>query len=261
MNRPSQLIKASKVCTAVTAILLLGACATKTGEVFNTAHNQYELSQIESLDPKQKADLFEAIILADVASHKQDHLSAMSYYLYAAELSKDERIIQNGIQSARQAGDALGIEQAAKIWLSLDPDNPEALQVLLEAQMSLGNLSNAIETIDRLLLEANTEPKQYELLEQNVIGHDPRVSFNLLRELRQKYPKNAAVVTAQAKIIYNLASKNQKRDNMLEQSLAQVEQALLIDSLFTPAIRLKSHILYQLRKDLEVVTYLNQLFQ
>ena len=261
VNRPNQLIKASKLCTAVSAVLLLGACATKTGEVFKTEHNQYELTHIEQLDPRQKADLFEAIILADVASHKEDHLSAMSYYLYAAELSKDERLIQNGIQSARQAGDALGVEQAARIWLAQSPNNSQALQVLLEAQMSLGNLPSAIETLDKLMLEAKTETMQYQLLEQKVVSHDPRVSFNLLRELKQKYSENAAIITAQAKIIYNLSTKNPKRENMLEQSLAQAEQALAVNPLFTPAIRLKSHILYQLRRDLEVVTYLNQLFQ
>ncbi|TQV81407.1 tetratricopeptide repeat protein [Aliikangiella coralliicola] len=241
--------------------LLLSACAGQTNPPFKTAHNSYDLSGIQTLDDRQRADLYETIIAADMAEHNSDHLTAMSYYLYAAELSKNQQLIQKSIDAARAAKDSLGLEQAAKIWLSADTDNQQAYIILLEAQLNLNDTAGGSVTLKKLF-ELETEPQaRYEILESAVINQDPRFSFSFLRSFKDQFPKEPAIPTGLGKIIFNLANANNRPSNMLERAMIAIEQALTIDPYFVPAIRIKSHTLYQLREDAKAVSYLSNLYK
>ncbi len=253
-------MKIIKTALIIVTISVLAACMTKTGDLFKTEHNDYQLSKQLNLEPQQRADLYEAIIAADLSRFNKDYLSAMSYYLYAAEISKNQELIQRSLEMAQIINDPLGIEQAANLWLSVSPNDPQALAILLEAQLEQQNIEEAIQTASDLLKNNKNSEKRFELLEQHALNKDPRVSFNLLRELNAQNPTDVAIITAQAKFLFNMANVNKQSNQLLPQAIQKVEEALSIDSLFNPAIRLKTHILFQSRRDLEAQTYLQNLF-
>ena len=242
----------------------VAACSTTPKETFRTEHQSYTLSKANQLDPRQKADLFEALIAGDMASHKGDFLSAMSYYLYAAELSNEPQIIQKGVDAARQADDPLGLEQAAKIWLSIDQNDLSAQSLFLESQIGLGNLEPAVETAELILNQLKSNQQRYDFILEYIMENEPRLSFSLLRELKNRQPdelKQVPIITAQSKFIFDLSGANKSPETLLNQSLSAIEKALSLDNHFLPAIKLKSHILYQLRKDQEAVNYLGGLYR
>ncbi|WP_196140610.1 tetratricopeptide repeat protein [Aliikangiella sp. G2MR2-5] len=246
-------------CTGL-ALLLLSACAGQSGETFQAKHQAYQLSSPSSLTAKQRADLYQAIMAADMATFKQDYLTATRYFLYAASISKEKELIQRSIESARNADDPLGLEQAAQIWLELEPNSQQAKTVLLEAQLSLGNTSAAIETTLEIFAQLENEEEKYDFLKINAMGHAPRTTNSYLRELFNALPDSTAIITAHAKFIFDLTQQNPKAASLLERGRLLVERALSLDPGFFPAIQLKSHILYQLRQDQEAVDFLKQIY-
>lgn len=255
-------LKKSKPILALGLSLVLSACAGLPGEKITTPHNNYQIEHIERLDNRQKADLYEAVITADMAEHQQDHQTAMSYYLFAADLSKNQQLIDKSVSSAIKANDPLGMEQAANVWLEIAPDNVAAKSLLLKSQIIQQNSAAALATSLELMRQIETSETRFRVIEDHIINQDPRVSFNLMRDLKTQLPQEVAIATGLAKFIMSLANANKRPQNMLQQALNQINEALVLDSKFIPAIRIKSHILFQLRKDDEARNFLsNQFFE
>jgi tetratricopeptide (TPR) repeat protein len=269
----------------IVASLTLSGCANQAKQHITTAHNQYQLEQQPILSERQRADLYEAIIAADIANSQGDHLTAMSYYLYAAELSQNQKIIEKSIASAKAANDDLGLEQAAEIWLQKSPHSLTAKTLLLEAQFNQRDINAALNTLISLLNQLPTSVDQYELLSAFVIEQEAQVANYILQSLLKQNPADVAVLSAQAKFYFLMATQsnavlNQKNDDnradgqalnpaqiqlqstkIYAQSYQVVEQALQFDPLFVPAINTKVHIYFQLHQDVEARQYLQQLMQ
>jgi|GEM_PF-2586139 len=249
-----------RLSLALSLGITLSACTSMSGESVQTPHNQYQLTKITELDHRQRADLYEAIITADMAEHQGDHQTAMSYYLFAADLSKDMQLIQKSVEAAQRADDPLGMEQAAQVWLQVQPGSIEARTLILQSQIGQQNGPEALATAQTLLNELESSEARYQLIEENIVPHDPRVSFSLLRDLQTQMPNEVAIETGIAKFIMNLANANNQSDNMLNQALNRINNALTMSPAFLPAVRIKSHVLFQLRRDDEARNYLNDTF-
>lgn len=256
----------TKLSISLTLCSLLIACAGQSSEPFVTQHNHYQISNQLKLEPRQRADLFEAIIAADLAEHNKDYLSAMSYYLFAAELSQNQQLIDKSIEMAQITQDPLGLEQAVKLWLILSPNNLSARTLLFEAQIGQQNMSAALKTVIFLLKNSPGDLAQYQLLQAKLLNQEPRVTHYLLQELLnleqfKKTTTQLALITAQAKFYFNMAVRNQQTPKLFIKVLRRVEDALAIDPLFGPAVRIKTNILFQTHKDRQARHYLQKLLQ
>ncbi len=255
-------LKLRKQTIALALSLTLAACAGQTVKPFKTDHNSYQLKNLSQLDERQRADLYEAIITADMAEHQQDNITALSYYLYAAELSGNQQLIEKSIIIAKAAEDPLALEQAAKIWLSFSPDNTTAQASLLEAQIELQNTPEALQTANKLFAQEKKPSARYQLIESHILNKGPRVAFRLILELEKQFPTDPAILTAKAKFFLILAGKSQQSaEEMRSQALETAEKALAEDPLFNPAIRIKTHALFQMRRDAQAKQYLTGMFE
>jgi len=238
---------------------LIGCAGQSTDRVANS-DTRYQLSSAAQLNARQRADLYEAILAADMAEQQQDFITAMSYYLFAAELSREQQLIVKSIEMARKTQDPLALERAAKIWLAESPDNEHALSILMEAQLGMQDLDASRQTAIQLLAKINDDDEQFTLLKNRVLSKEPRIAFNLLRELNKQQPENVAVIVAQAQFFLNLANANKQSKKILSQALARSEDALALKPLYISAIRLKTLAMFQLRQDARVRSYLSDLF-
>lgn len=252
--------KFSRLTIVATLSVALCACAGQSGKKFETPHNSYQLSNIKTLTNRQRADLYEAIIAADMAEHQQDRLTAMSYYLYAAELSGNQQLIDKSIENAKAANDSLGLEQAAQTWLSYAPQNKNAWSLLLDAQLEGENISKALKTAAKLLKQETSSEARLELLESHILNREPRLAISLIRELSHQFPEEPALLVAQAKFIVKVAGSSQQPQKVLNKALLMTEKALNQNPMFAAAIRTKAHILFQLRKDAQARSYLKSLY-
>lgn len=236
---------------------LISACAGKAIESFSTPHNNYQLTNTAQLNSRQRADLFEAIITADTAAQNKDYQTATSYYLFAAEQSKSLALTRKAIQSSKLAKDPLGLEQAAMIWLSIEPNSNEAQTVLLGAQLTLQDIKRAMATAQTLFIQNPTSEARYNILNRNVLTQSTRNAFSFLGELHKKYPQEAAIATAQAKLILQLTHQSKNQESIYYQALNRIEQALTMSPSFIPAIKTKTQILFRLHKDNEARNFLH----
>jgi tetratricopeptide (TPR) repeat protein len=248
----------------ITVMLLLSACAGQSGQSFNTEYASYQLSNKPELSPRQRADLYEAIMAGDMASHNENYVTAMSYYLFAAELSKNQQLIEKSIEMANVTEDFFGLEQALNLWLQIAPENQHARMALFDAQLKQQKVSDALETMIVLLNNTAGQHQKFDLLETKLLSHEPRIVNYLLQSLLVNAESNddkskIVIITTQAKFYMKVAMSNKESQNLLIQALKRVEDALDINPLFAPAIRLKTHILFQARKDQQAKNYLQKL--
>jgi tetratricopeptide (TPR) repeat protein len=256
----------TKLIIILTLIPILAGCAGKSGQSFSTEYDNYQLRDEPILSQRQRADLYEAIIAGDMARHNEDYITAMSYYLFAAELSRNQQLIDKSIEMANAADDSLGLEQALYLWLEVSPENQQARIALLTAQLSQQKAPDALETLIVLLKSIESQQQQFELLDTELLNHEPRtVNFILQSLLANAESTNdqskIVLITAQAKFYMKVAVSNKQSPSLLLQALERVEDALIINPLFNPAIRLKTHILFQARKDQQAKIYLLELFE
>ena len=238
----------------------LSACAGSGTQKFSTPYQDYNLSTPVQLDTRQKATLMEAIIAADLAAQQNDHLTAMSNYLFAADLSKEPELIQKSIESARLAKDPLGLEQAAQVWLKGEPDSIQAQTLLLQAQLGMQDAPAALVTARRLMTLLDDSQSRYQVLEKHLLKQDPRLTFNLLHSLSKVLPQEAAIETVFAQFLMSVADTPEKTLKMSKQALIRVEAALKIKADFIPAVRVKSHIYFQIKQDDQARQYLSDTF-
>ncbi|WP_185964272.1 tetratricopeptide repeat protein [Aliikangiella marina] len=239
---------------------LLAACVSTKQDSLNTPHNEYQFADISHLDNRQKADLYEAIIAADIAEHQQDFQTATSYYLYAADASQSIELIKKSVASAQAAQDPLALEQATLMWLQKEPDNLSAQSMILQSQLAQQNAVSALDNAKKFMAMLETSEQKLSLIEMSIVPQEPRIAFNLLRELQNQMPKEVAIPTGISKLFMRLAAKSKQPENILTQALSHAEDALEINPLFYPAIRNKSHVLVQLGRDDAARNYLNDLF-
>jgi len=250
----------SALLLALFLILGLSNCAnTPASKPYKTAQRSHPLRDISFLSDREKADLYEAIIAADMASAKGDDKTAVSFYLAAANLSQDRDLIELLIQSANKAGDSLALLQAANIWLKQQPNSIEAIQLKVSAILLMQDLKQAVSLSDRLFHLQKDSAKLTGLLNQISRNQSPMVANAFYLSLHEKYPLNLSVMTSQAYFLVAIASKTKKPRSIFQQAYSILEQVLTLQPNFLPAIELKTKLLYQSRQMQKAEAFLRQL--
>lgn len=269
--------------------LLLTGCATSqpSSKDQPSLKDKYSsLSQQQNLPVELKASIFEAILTAEIAEQQGDYPTALSHYLFAADISKERSLIAKTIALAEQSNDLLAKEQAAKMWVehakkTSKNELSQAQLTLLEAQLGLFDLDASINTLEDLLKGTDSEQQAYDLLAAKILKINPRMAMAVLNELDKKQPGRPAFLTISAQLLFEMALKpeisdlskqaaeahdnpannqEQRKTELLNRSLKTVERALQVEPLFLPAVRVKSYTLFQLHQDTKARSYLTQLF-
>ncbi|MDQ7051020.1 MAG: tetratricopeptide repeat protein [Enterobacterales bacterium] len=249
-----------KLLACLLLLMSLSSCANKPQpQAYETPQRSHPLRDISFLTDREKADLYEAIIAADMASAQGDHKTAVSFYLAAANISKDREIIQLLIQSASKAGDSLALLQAADIWLDQQPNAIDAIQLRVSALLLMQDLKQAVSVAERLFLLQHDSAKLTGLLNQISRKQSPPIINAFYISLLEKYPLNLSLMTSQAYFLVAIAPKTKTPESIFKQAYSILEQVLSIKSNFLPAIELKTKLLYQSRQMQKAEAFLRQL--
>jgi len=257
---PSKVVTSIKLLTLLLILVSLSSCATKPQtQTYETPQRSHPLRDISFLSDREKADLYEAIIAADMASAKGDHKTAVSFYLAAANISKDREILHLLIDSAGKAGDSLALLQAADIWLEQQPNAIDAIQLKVSALLLMQDLKQAVSVADGLFLLQKDSAKLTGLLNQISRKQSPMITNAFYLSLLEKYPLNLSVMTSQAYFLVAIAPKTKNPRSIFQQAYSILEQVLSIKTNFLPAIELKTKLLYQSRQMQKAEAFLRQL--
>lgn len=243
------------------ASLITSDSSAKKLEEFKTNHKTHTLTDISHLSLAERTELYEMIIAADLASFQGDNELATSYYLASAKSSKSVDLIKLSIISAKRAGDALAIMQASDLWLTIAPNNVNALTLKISSLLLHQDILDAINETKQLFEVEKNENIRFLLLSEISQSQSPRSVNVYFARLSQIYPSFSSIQTAWAGYMARYASRSQNPKSIYTQAFAIIESALKIKNDFLPAIDLKTKIYYQTRQDERAEAFLRDVYQ
>ncbi len=250
-----------KIVCILLILASLSSCTnlSKTTSNYTTEQKTHPLADISHLNDREKADLYEAIIAADLAAANDEYELATSYYLAAANMSKSIELVRLSVETAEQSGDNLAILQAADIWLEIAPQDIEALSLKIAGLLFHQQIPQALEITDQLLEQERQSVERYDLLENIAQNQQPGVINAYLDQLIIKNPKEVAVYTNKASFFARVAKHTRNPTATMKQSFSYLQKALHLKQNFMPAVALNTRLLYQTHQDEKAEAFLRQL--
>ncbi len=96
-------------------------------------------------------DILFKVIVAEIAGHRGKITTATNYYLDLARTTLDPAIIERATRVAVYSRDNEASYEAAKLWVDIDPGNPDPHQVLVVMELRQGNLDKALQHLEIIL--------------------------------------------------------------------------------------------------------------
>lgn len=251
-----------KIAAVLLILASLSSCAnlSKTATEYTTDHKTHQLTDISQLSDREKADLYEAIIAADLAAANGEYELATSYYLAAASLSKSIELVLLSVEAAEESGDNLAILQAADIWLEIAPNDIEALALKIAGLLSHQQISQALEVTTQLFELEQQSIERFAVLENIAQNQQPGVINAYFDQLTIKYPEEVAVQTNKASFFAGVAKHTRNPGATMKQAFTHLQKALSLKQDFMPAIELNTRLLYQAHQDEKAEAFLRQLY-
>ncbi|HHH36873.1 MAG TPA: tetratricopeptide repeat protein [Gammaproteobacteria bacterium] len=232
---------------------LLAACATAPGRHPDTgdvaagqAPRQVSLPGVE-LKPEFLYDL----LVADLAVQRKQYVLAIRNYLGVARRTGDPRVAGMAARVAIYSREnALALE-AARLWVSLDGEDPEARQAIIAAYIRNGRPEEAAPHIDALLdMEAGRERGLRLLASLLSRERDVRAALAVMKQVVDKRRDDPDVLLSYAHLVL--------RGGDVTQALAVTEQVLRLRPWWTDALLVKARLLQLLHRGDEARALLEQ---
>ncbi len=156
---------------------------------------QEEVSQ-QNL-PKQEltAPILFDFLVGETALQRGNLDLAVSRYVKLAKSTRDPRLAKRASEIALHAGNPFAAEQAATLWIELEPDSTDALQTIAAILVSLGKLDAARPHLEKLLVtEKDNVGPAFTQLNQMLSRNPNKVAaLQLIQHLAQPYKEVAEV--------------------------------------------------------------------
>ena len=254
-------LKYSKILWLLVLMPFISSCGSMNSrqQSYATPQKTHQLTDISHLSDRERADLYEAIISADIAAANGEFEVATSYYLAAGKLSKSIDLILLAIDSATNSNDQLALLQAAELWLSIEPQEIEALVYKISGLLAHQEIDRALETTYLFLDLEKDQTEQANWLDLAIKSQSPPVVNAYLTQLTVKYPKSVAILYARSSFFAEVAKLTKQPAQMMKNAFSGLNHALSIQPDFFPAIELKTRLLYQSRQDEKAEALLRKL--
>lgn len=102
-------------------------------------------------------DLLFRLLLAELAGQRGRADIAVRHYLALARETRDPEVIERATRIAVYARDDAAAASAARLWAEVDPENPDARQVLTVMSLRRGELDQALAHLEVILAHSRGE--------------------------------------------------------------------------------------------------------
>ncbi len=157
----------------------------KTGE----SAEQEDISQLNLPKQELTAPILFDFLVGETALQRGNLDIAVSRYVKLARATRDPRIAKRATEIALHAGNPFAAEQAATMWLELEPDSMDARQTIAALLVNMGKLDAARPHLEKLLAsEKNDVSNAFMQLNQLLSRNTDKLSTLLLiQQLSQPY--------------------------------------------------------------------------
>lgn len=196
-------------------------------------------------------DVLFALLSAELAAQRGRYDVTLMNYAQSAADTRDRGVIRRAMQIA-QALDATNAQrQIAKVWLKVEPQNPQALRIAALAELQESNLEQALTYMETLHEQGGDT--QFDTLANQaraLSAEQQQQMLELYRRMHERHP-DATPLT------YSLALLNDNTGNS-ERALALTESLLAANDNYQPAVTLKGKLLYDLERSEQAIDYLRE---
>lgn len=171
----------------------LTACAQiSTKEEVESAGESAEQKDVSQLNlPKQEltAPILFDFLVGETALQRGNLDIAVSRYVKLTKTTRDPRIAKRATEIALHAGNPFAAEQAAAMWVELEPDSMDARQTIAALLVNMGKLDVARPHLEKLLAaDKNSVGNAFMQLNQLLSRNTDRVAtLQLIQQLSQPY--------------------------------------------------------------------------
>jgi tetratricopeptide (TPR) repeat protein len=133
------------------------------------------------------------LLLGEIALQRGDPALAARTYLEAAKRTRDPRVARRAVEVASFARQPELSLDAARTWYALEPDSPQALQVLAAVLVAAKRVDDAQPYLEKLLAADGVNVENGFMQLNRLLAGNPDKSANLrvVRKLASAYPKLA----------------------------------------------------------------------
>ena len=197
--------------TSLLLMLLLGACSTlppKDQSVSSSPAQQKPAVRTEPVRPKiaLSEEILYKILVAEFAGQRGRLDISVDTYLDLAVQTRDPKIVERATRIAVYARNAEAATEAARLWLELDPLNPDAHQVLAVMALRKGNIDEAMQHLQNILQNSHDQLDQKLWMIVNLLGRekDKELVMNVMERLIAMHEDDTDAVYAFANIAARL---------------------------------------------------------
>ena len=213
--------------------LMAAACApTNLGSVtpvepepeLQEEEAQARITGVEPVRPKIALSeyLLYKLLAAEIAGHRGMLDVSIEYYLDLARYTRDHRIVERAARIAVYARDDAAALDAARLWVELDPRNPDPHQVLAIMKLRAGDLEQAAEHLQDIFAYSEGEADEKLWMIANMLGSekDKDAVLDVMEKLVATQENSAGALYAFAHVAARLEDLERSR-KLLEDTLAK----------------------------------------
>ncbi len=201
-------------------VLLLGGCAAISERQATPGDTAQAPAEVEAppATPISPSMLYR-ILVGEVAGQRGEIGASVAHYLDAARESRDPRVAERALRIAVYARQNDAALEAARRWVELAPDNPEARQGLAALALQAGYRAEALTQLQSLVASGSAGEQIYPLVSTLLARDDDReAALELMKELLALDSANPEAQFAYARLALHAAKA--------ELALQHVELAL-----------------------------------
>ena len=212
--------------------LLMAACAqtnmrsvtpVEPETVTEDAGTNVKITRVEPVRPKIELteDLLFKLLIAEFAGHRGLLDISIENYLDLARSTRDHRIVERAARIAVFARNDAAALAAARIWVELDPRNPDPHQVLAVMKLRAGELEQAALHFQDIFAYSDGEVDEKLWMIANLLGseNDKEAVLEIMEKLVASQNNSPGALYAFAHVAAKLEDLERSRE-LLEETLA-----------------------------------------
>ena len=212
--------------------LLVAACAgtnvspvtaEQPGIVVEETDERVKITRVEPVRPKiaLTEDLLFKLLMAEIAGHRGLLDVSVENYLDLARTTRDHRIVERAARIAVYARNDAAALAAARLWVELDPRNPDPHQVLAVMKLRSGDLERAASHLQDIFAYSEGEVDEKLWMIANLLGSekDKEAVLDVMEKLVASQDNSPDAMYAFAHVAAKLEDLQRSRE-LLEATLA-----------------------------------------
>ena len=211
---------------------LLSACNTIPGQTSESGDSETPVTatgqqQAQPYKPPERPeielteDVLYKLLLAEIAGQRGQLDIAVENYMDLARQTRDPEVIGRATRIAVYARDDQSAREAAQLWLEIDPNNPDAHQVLAVMAVRDGNIDEALAHLESILNFSNGLLNQKLWMIANLLGKekDQEIVKNIMEKLMVDHYEDPEALYAYAHVMARMGDIKRSQElleNVLE---------------------------------------------